>query len=125
MGIASRSNPLSDDAGYRGLQFRGRWEALGQVSAELMHDLAMGLGALEARARLAAAEARAGRTPLADLDQVVETSGDLKAMVADTLDVVQGRGLSPEGRSAVRGAAGPPARPFFPPPPGGGGRRRP
>jgi signal transduction histidine kinase len=114
MGIASRSNPLSDDAGYRGLQLRERWEALGQVSAELMHDLAMGLGALEARARVAAAEARAGRTPLADLDQVVETSGELKAMVADTLDVVQGQTLSPEVRFDVQAVVERAVRRFFP-----------
>src|SRR4051794_10104486 len=114
MGIARRSNPLSDHAGYRGRRFRGRWEALGQVSAELMRDLAMGLGALEARARLAAAEARAGRTPLADLDQVVETSTDLKAMVSDTLDAVQGRALSPEVRFDVYSVVERSVRRFFP-----------
>jgi signal transduction histidine kinase len=96
MATVRSSNPFSDDAGYRGLQFRARWEALGQVSAELLHDLAMGLSSLEARARVAAAEARAGRNAQAELELVVENSSDLNLMMRDTLDAVQGRGLSPE-----------------------------
>ena len=114
MAIASRTNPYSDDSSYRGLQLRERWEALGQVSAELMHDLAMGLGALEARARVAAAEARAGRAPASELDQVVATSTDLKEMVSDTLDVVQGRALSPEVRFEVYAVVERAVRRFFP-----------
>jgi len=114
MAIASRSNPYSDDAGYRGLQFRERWEALGQVSAELLHDLAMGLGALEARARVAAAEARAGRAALAELDLVLENSSDLRQMVDDTLDAVQGRAISPEVRFDVQAVVERAVRRFFP-----------
>jgi len=114
MAIAKRTNPYSEDPGYRGLQFRERWEALGQVSAELLHDLAMGLGALEARARVAAAEARAGRAPAAELDQVVETSTDLKWMVSDTLDAVQGKAISPEVRFDVYSVVERSVRRFFP-----------
>jgi signal transduction histidine kinase len=114
MAIASRSNPYSDDPGYRGLHLRERWEALGQVSVELLHDLAMGLGALEARARVAAAEARAGRAPASELDQVVATSSDLKEMVDDTLDVVHGRTLSPEVRFDVNAVVERAVRRFFP-----------
>ncbi|HEX6751544.1 MAG TPA: HAMP domain-containing sensor histidine kinase [Longimicrobium sp.] len=110
MDFGGRSNQYDDEAGYRGLQLRERMEALGQVSAELMHDLAMGLSAIEARARLAAAEARAGHAVTGDLEQVVDASADLNLMVRDTLDVVQGRAISPEVRfdvaSVVEGAVG-------------------
>jgi len=89
-------------------------EALGQVSAELMHDLAMGLSALEARARVAAADARAGHTAPADLERMAETSAELNLMVRDTLEVVQGKTISPEVRfdvySVVEGAV----RRYFP-----------
>lgn len=100
MEIGSRPSQF-EDPGYRGFLWRERLEALGQVSAELMHDLAMGLQALESRARIAAAEAQAGRAPLADLNQVVEGSADLREMVSDTLDVVHGRAISPEVRFDV------------------------
>jgi len=53
MEFGSRSNQYDS----RGVQLRERMEALGQVSAELMHDLALGLTALEARARVAASDA--------------------------------------------------------------------
>lgn len=114
MAIGSRSNQFSDDAAYRAVHFRERWEALGQVSAELLHDLAMGLGALEARARLAAAEARDGRPPVAELDRVVEASADLNVMMRDTLDVVQGRAMSPEVRFDVYNVVERAVRRFFP-----------
>ena len=101
MEFGGRSNEYRHDPGYRGLQLRERMEALGQVSAELMHDLALGLSALEARARVAAAEARAGHPAAGELEQVVDASADLNLMVRDTLDVVQGRGISPEVRFDV------------------------
>jgi signal transduction histidine kinase len=115
MSIGSRPNQFSsEDPGYRGLQLRGRMEALGQISAELLHDLAQGLSAVEARARLAAAEAQAGRAPLADLNQVAETSADLGVMVRDTLDVVEGRALSPEVTFDVNSVVERAVRRFFP-----------
>jgi signal transduction histidine kinase len=97
MEFGSRSNQYD----HRGVQLRERMEALGQVSAELMHDLALGLDALEARARVAASDARDGRPATGDLEQVAATSADLNLMVRDTLDVVQGRTLSPEVRFDV------------------------
>lgn len=111
MDIGSRSS--YEDPGSRGL-LRGRMEALGQVSAELMHDLAMGLQALEARARVAAADARAGRAQEADLERMVETSADLNLMVRDTLDVVQGKSISPEVRFDVKEVVERAVRRFFP-----------
>ncbi|HET7229234.1 MAG TPA: HAMP domain-containing sensor histidine kinase [Longimicrobium sp.] len=111
MDIGSRSS--YDDSGSRGL-LRGRMEALGQVSAELMHDLAMGLSALEARARVAAADARAGRAPASELDQMVETSADLNLMVRDTLDVMHGKSISPEVRFDVQTVVERAVRRYFP-----------
>lgn len=111
MDIGGRSS--YEDSGSRGL-LRGRVEALGQVSAELMHDIALGLQALEARARVAAADARAGNSTQADLDQVVETSADLNLMVRDTLDVVQGKAISPEVRFDVYSVVERAVRRFFP-----------
>lgn len=111
MDIGSRSS--YEDSGSRGL-LRGRMEALGHVSAELMHDLAMGLQALEARARVAAADARAGRAAPADLETMAETSADLNLMVRDTLDVVQGKAISPEVRFDVRSVVERAVRRYFP-----------
>jgi signal transduction histidine kinase len=109
----SGSRSSYEDSGSRGL-LRGRMEALGQVSAELMNDLAQGLSALEARARVAAADARAGRTATADLDGVVETSADLNLMVRDTLDVMAGRAISPEVRFDVYSVVERAVRRYFP-----------
>jgi len=109
----SGSRSSYEDSGSRGL-LRGRMEALGQVSAELMHDLAQGLSALEARARVAAADARAGRTAAADLDGVVETSADLNLMVRDTLEVMAGRAISPEVRFDVYSVVERAVRRYFP-----------
>ncbi|HEX8694586.1 MAG TPA: sensor histidine kinase [Longimicrobium sp.] len=89
-----RFRPYDDPASP--FQLRERLEAFGQVSAELLHDLAEGMAALEMRARLAAAEARAGRPPGGDLDRVVETSTELGAMLRDVLDALRGRTTSPE-----------------------------
>jgi signal transduction histidine kinase len=112
MDIGGRSS--YEDPGSRGGLLRGRMEALGQVSAELMHDIAEGLSALEARARVAAADARAGRAAVADLDQVVETSADLNLIMRDTLDVVQGKAISPEVRFDVYSVVERAVRRFFP-----------
>jgi len=90
-----RSRPY-DDPSYPGLLLRERLEALGQVSAELLHDLAEGMAALEMRARIAAAETRAGRAPIGEMDRVVETSAELAAMLRDVLDTLRGRSTSPE-----------------------------
>lgn len=85
-----------DDAGERGVQLRERLEALGQVSAELLHDLADAVLALEMRARLAAAEARAGRPTTPEMERVVEASTEIGAMIRDALDCMRGRTVSPE-----------------------------
>lgn len=114
MAFGSRSNPFSNDDADRGLQLRERMEALGQVSAELMHDLSMGLSALEARARIAAMEARAGRPPTGELEQVVDASADLNLMMRDTLEAVQGRTLSPEVRFEVASVVERAVRRYFP-----------
>ncbi|MBV9109358.1 MAG: HAMP domain-containing histidine kinase [Gemmatimonadetes bacterium] len=114
MAFGSRSNPFSNDDAARGLQLRERMEALGQVSAELMHDLSMGLSALEARARIAAMEARAGRPPTGELEQVVDASADLNLMMRDALEAVQGRTLSPEVRFEVASVVERAVRRYFP-----------
>lgn len=75
---------------------RERLEALGQVSAELLHDLADAVYALEQRARLAAADARRGRSPLADLERTVEAGAEMRAMLRDVTEVLRGAALSPE-----------------------------
>lgn len=73
-----------------------RYQALGRVAGELVHDLANVVAALDARARLAAGEGRLGRLPLAELDRVAETTGEMAAMLRDVLDVMRGAALSPE-----------------------------
>lgn len=85
-----------DDDARPGLLLRERMEQLGQVSAELLRDLADAMAALQSRARLAAAEARAGRSATPELELVVQQSGDLSDMLRDALDVLCGRTLSPE-----------------------------
>ena len=89
------SRPYPDPI-YPGFQLRERLEALGQISAELLHDLAEGMAALEMRARVAAAEARAGRAAPGDMDRMVEASAELAAMCRDVLDALRGRATSPE-----------------------------
>jgi signal transduction histidine kinase len=114
MEIGSVQNQSSDEPVARILQLRDRWAALGQVSANLMQDMASALSVLEARARVAAAEARAGRAPASDLEQVAESSAELKLMVSDTLDVVNGRAISPEVRFDVYSVVERACRRFFP-----------
>jgi signal transduction histidine kinase len=106
----------ADDSSYsyRGMQVRDRLEALGQISAELLHDLADAMWALEARARLAAGEARAGRVAVSDLDRMAESSGDLGTMLRDMLDALRGRGTSPEVRMDVNAVVERAVRRFLP-----------
>jgi signal transduction histidine kinase len=75
---------------------RERMEAIGQVSAELLHDLQDALFALEQRTRLAAGEARMGRAPAGELDRAVEDCADVRLMVRDVVEVTRGAALSPE-----------------------------
>lgn len=75
---------------------RERMEALGQVSAELLHDLADAAFSLEQRALLATEAARHGRSPLADLQRTVEAGTEMRAMLRDVMDVLRGSALSPE-----------------------------
>ncbi len=75
---------------------RERLEALGQVSAELLHDLADAAYSLEQRARLAAEDARHGRSPLTELQRTVEASAEMRAMLRDVMEVVRGASVSPE-----------------------------
>ncbi|MDB4950246.1 MAG: Histidine kinase [Gemmatimonadetes bacterium] len=75
---------------------RARFEELGRVAAELLHDLANTVEALQARIRLAAGEARMGRLPLVEMERVGETAEDLGAMLHDVLEVARGAALSPE-----------------------------
>jgi two-component system sensor histidine kinase RstB len=75
---------------------RERFEALGRVAAELIHDLANTVDALRTRIRLAAGEARMGRLPLVEMDRVGETASELGTMLHDVLDVARGATLSPE-----------------------------
>lgn len=103
-----------EDPAYKGFQLRERLEALGQISYELLHDLAEGMAALEMRARLAAAEARAGRNATGDLDRVVEGSSELGAMMRDVLDALRGRATSPEVTFEVYPVVERAVRWFFP-----------
>ena len=75
---------------------RERMEALGQVSAELLHDLADAAYSLEQRALLAAEDARHGRSPLPELQRTVEAGTEMRAMLRDVMEVLRGAALSPE-----------------------------
>lgn len=79
-----------------------RLEALGRVSAEVLHDLGAALAALELRARVAAGEARAGRIPMTELERVVELSADLGALLRDAVDALGGASVSPEATADAR-----------------------
>lgn len=89
-------NSAGGDPSRSALDTRERLEALGQASAELLHDLADAAYSLEQRALLAAEEARHGRSPFPELDRVVEAGTELRAMLRDTMDVLRGAALSPE-----------------------------
>ncbi len=89
-----RNDPTPDEAAR--LAERLRLESLGRITGELVHDLANDITALEARARLAAGEARAGRPSLGELERVVEGAADAGAMLRDVLEVLRGERISPE-----------------------------
>jgi len=90
------SNSAGGDPARSAVAVRERLEALGQVSAELLHDLADAAYSLEQRALLAAGEARHGRSPFPELDRAAEAGTDMRAMLRDVMDVLRGAALSPE-----------------------------
>ena len=89
-------NSAGGDPARSALAVRERLEALGQVSAELLHDLSDAAYSLEQRARLAEAEARQGRSPFPELQRAAEAGTEMRAMLRDVMDVVRGSALSPE-----------------------------
>lgn len=93
---------------------RERMEALGQVSAELLHDLADAAYSLEQRALLAAEDARHGRSPLPELQRTVEAGTEMRAMLRDVMDVLRGAALSPEVRYDPRDTVERAVRRFLP-----------
>jgi hypothetical protein len=93
--MAGSSNPAGDP-GRSAVDVRERLEALGQVSAELLHDLADAAYSLEQRALLAAEEARHGRSPFPELQRAVEAGTEMRTMLRDTMEVLRGAALSPE-----------------------------
>lgn len=94
--VSGSSNSAGGEPARSAVEVRERMEALGQVSAELLHDLADAALALEQRALLAAEEARGGRSPLTELQRVADASADLRAMLRDTMEVLRGGVRSPE-----------------------------
>lgn len=90
------SNSAGGEPGRSAVDVRERMEALGQVSAELLHDLADAAYSLEQRALLAAEEARHGRSPFPELQRAVEAGTEMRLMLRDTMDVLRGAALSPE-----------------------------
>lgn len=89
-------NSAGGDPARSAVAVRERLEALGQVSAELLHDLSDAAYSLEQRARLAEAEARRGRSPFPELQRAAEAGTEMRAMLRDVMDVVRGATLSPE-----------------------------
>lgn len=94
--VPGASNPTGGDPNRSAVDVRERLEALGQVSAELLHDLNDAAYSLEQRARLAAEEARRGRSPFPELQRAVEAGTEMRAMLRDTMEVMRGATLSPE-----------------------------
>ena len=92
------TGPAGDDARRAGAAVRERLEALGQVSAELLHDLSDAAYAVEQRALLALGEARMGRTPVAEMERAAEAGAEMRAMLRDVMDVLRGAPVSPEVR---------------------------
>lgn len=70
--------------------------ALGQVTGELVHDLANEVQVLQGWAMLARGEAVTGQPPVAELQRVVDISSRLGRMLRDMLETVSGQGVSPE-----------------------------
>jgi hypothetical protein len=89
-------HPPGGDPARSAVAVRERLEALGQVSAELLHDLSDAAFSIEQRTRWAAEEARHGRTPFPELQRALEAGTEMRAMLRDVMDVVRGSALSPE-----------------------------
>ena len=70
--------------------------ALGQVTGELVHDLANEVQVLQGWAMLARGEAITGQPPVNELQRVVDISSRLGRMLRDMLETVSGQGVSPE-----------------------------
>jgi CheY-like chemotaxis protein len=79
-----------------GLDAKEQLAALGQMTGELIHDLANEMTVLQAWALLARGEQEAGRSASSEMDRVLEISTDLGVMMRDILETVGGRTLSPE-----------------------------
>jgi signal transduction histidine kinase len=94
--IPGPHSPSGGDPARSIVAVRERMEALGQVSAELLHDLADAAYSLEQRALLAAEDARHGRSPVPELQRTVEAGSEMRAMLRDVMDVLRGSSLSPE-----------------------------
>lgn len=89
-------NPSGGGPDRSGVAVRERLEALGQVSAELLHDLSDAAFSIEQRTRWAAEEARHGRASFSELQRVLEAGTEMRAMLRDVMDVIRGSALSPE-----------------------------
>lgn len=70
--------------------------ALGQVTGELVHDLANEVQVLQGWAMLARGEAATGQAPVNELQRVVDISSRLGRMLRDMLETVSGQRVSPE-----------------------------
>ena len=70
--------------------------ALGQVTGELVHDLANEVQVLQGWAMLARGEAAAGQAPVNEAQRVVDISSRLGRMLRDMLETVSGQEVSPE-----------------------------
>ena len=70
--------------------------ALGQVTGELVHDLANEVQVLQGWAMLARGEAVTGNPPVNEIQRVVDISSRLGRMLRDMLETVSGQGISPE-----------------------------
>lgn len=73
-----------------------RIAALGQVAGELMHDMSNLLAMLDGRSQLVLSEARAGRASAEQMERIAEVTGEMSAMVRDTMEFLRGRAVSPE-----------------------------
>jgi CheY-like chemotaxis protein len=72
--------------------------SLGQIAGELIHDLGNVVAVAHGFASLALDDAREGRLPTAELEQLVETSQEVGGMLRDVLETLRGSRLSPEVR---------------------------
>ncbi|CAN5671099.1 hypothetical protein BH23GEM8_BH23GEM8_02090 [soil metagenome] len=82
--------------GTSGLDAKKQLAALGQMTGELIHDLANEMTVLQAWALLARGEQEAGRSASSELERVLEISTELGVMMRDMLETVGGRTVSPE-----------------------------